>query len=206
MRGYDGSTIVTLYRPDMLQVRVDVRFEDIPKVRLGQPVQIENPALESSLTGKVLFVSSEADIQKNTLQVKVAIESPPLVLKPEMLVDVTFLAPKEQQKETGAQTEMRLYVPQQLIRQDETGTFVWLADQSARVARRTPVETGLVGSNGMTEIKSRLAISSRIIASGHEGLHDGDRIRVTGEESISPSVNGSGRDRSMNRLPTGGAE
>ena len=34
----DGSTVVTLYRPEMLQVRVDVRFEDIPKVSLGQPV------------------------------------------------------------------------------------------------------------------------------------------------------------------------
>ena len=44
--------------------------------------------------GTVLFISSEADIQKNTLQVKVAIPDPPDVFKPEMLVDVTFLAPE----------------------------------------------------------------------------------------------------------------
>ena len=95
MQGHDGSTVVTMYRPDMLQVRVDVRFEDIPKVSLNQSVEIDNPALPSPLTGKVLFVSSEADIQKNTLQVKVAIPDPPTVFKPEMLVDVTFIAPKQ---------------------------------------------------------------------------------------------------------------
>ncbi len=93
MAGHDGSTIVTMYRPEMLQVRVDTRFEDIPKVSLQQPVEIDNPALASPLTGRVLFISSEADIQKNTLQVKVEIPNPPAVFKPEMLVDVTFLAP-----------------------------------------------------------------------------------------------------------------
>ena len=183
MQGHDGSTVVTLYRPDMLQVRVDVRFEDIPKVRLKQPVQIENPALESTLNGVVLFVSSEADIQKNTLQVKVAIESPPPVLKPEMLVDVTFLAPKHQQHDSEPTQELRLHVPQQLVLQDEAGKFVWVADQSERVARKTPVKTGLVGGDGMTEILDGLTISSRIIAGEYQGLLDGDRIKVARESA-----------------------
>ena len=39
---HDGSTVVTLYRPKMLQVRVDVRFEDIPKVGLNQLVEIKS--------------------------------------------------------------------------------------------------------------------------------------------------------------------
>ena len=94
MEGYDSSTVVTLYRPDSLQVRVDVRYENLAQVRLGQPVRIASPALENELSGKVLFVSSLADIQKNTLQVKVEMDTPPSVFKPEMLVDVTFLAPE----------------------------------------------------------------------------------------------------------------
>ena len=90
----DGSTVVTLYRPDMLQARVDVRFEDIPKVALGQKVLINNPALSEPISGKVLFVSSKANIQKNTLEVKVALDKPVPVFKPEMLVNVTHLALK----------------------------------------------------------------------------------------------------------------
>ncbi len=181
MQGYDGSTVITLYRPDMLQVRVDVRFGDIPKVSVGQPVRIENPALSSSLTGHVLFTSSLADIQKNTLDVKVAINDPPEVFKPEMLVDVTFLAPKEPEGKAAPSQELRLHLPQSLVKQDSDGKFVWLADQSDGVARRTPVETGETAPGGFVEITRGLNVSSRIIATGIDGLQDGDRIKVTGE-------------------------
>ncbi len=179
----DGSTVVTLYRPEMLQVRVDVRFEDIPKVALGQPVEINNPALAQPLAGKVLFVSSEADIQKNTLQVKVAIESAPNVLKPEMLVDVTFLAPKTAVAEATASEELQLYLPQQLIQRDESGSFVWEADRSAGTAVKTPLTTGRAAAGGLVQVTGGLDATSRVIARGHEGLADGDRIRVVDEEA-----------------------
>jgi RND family efflux transporter MFP subunit len=214
--GYDGSTVVTLYRPDMLQVRVDVRFQDLPKVSLHQPVAIDNPALSSPLEGEVLFISSEADIQKNTLQVKVAIHDAPPVFKPEMLVDVTFLAPKPPDEDTEPSQELKLYVLQQLVHQDESGSFVWVADQSAGVARKTPVQTGAIGSNGLVEITGGLNVASRVISSGTDGLRDGTRIRV---ESEDPSLGGdaglngaggagndregSGGKRPLNRLPTG---
>lgn len=206
MPGHDGSTVVTLYRPSLLQVRVDVRFQDLPQVSLGQPVQIENPALPSPLTGTVLFPSSLADIQKNTLEVKVAIDDPPPVFKPEMLVDVTFLAPKPAEPASGPSKELRYYVPQSLVKQDDRGKFIWLVDQSAGAARRTPVQTGAVGSNGLVEVTGRLTISSRIIAGGTDGLQDGDRVRVTGEESALAAgqmlPQSGGARTSMNRLPT----
>src|SRR5690606_19214698 len=116
--GHDGSTVVTMYQPEMLQVRVDVRFEDIPKVSLNQPVQINNPALSQPVTGKVLFISSEADIQKNTLQVKVDIDAANPVLKPEMLVDVTFLAPEPANDAEAEKEETRIYIPRNMIEQN----------------------------------------------------------------------------------------
>lgn len=203
----DGSTVVTLYRPDMLQVRVDVRFEDIPKVSLGQPVQINNPALPAPLSGKVLFVSSEANIQKNTLQVKVEMDSPPAVFKPEMLVDVTYLAPKPPESVAEVSEELRLYVPYQLIQRGESGACVWLADQSAGVARKAPVTTGNAADGGLMEVTSGLTIASRIIARGHDGLADGKRIRVVSEEASFTASNApsTGIRQSMNRLPQGGS-
>jgi HlyD family secretion protein len=206
MTGYDGSTVITLYRPNMLQVRVDVRFEDIPKVSLNQPVEIDNPALSSPLMGTVLFVSSEADIQKNTLQVKVEISNPPPVFKPEMLVDVTFLAAKQPERTSEVSQEVRLYVLRQLIHQDDDGSFVWLADQSDGIARKTTVKTGAAGSNGLVEVTSGLTISSRIIVSGTDGLRDGNRIKVTSEDSSLGTTNAAARRESpgtINRLPTG---
>jgi HlyD family secretion protein len=203
--GADGSTVVTLYQPTMLQVRVDVRFEDIPKVSLGQQVQIKNPALPAPVGGKVLFVSSEANIQKNTLQVKVELDVPPVVLKPEMLVDVTFLAPKPADSATEVSEELHLYVPQQLVLHDESGTFVWVADQSSGLARKTPVTTGSIAAGGIQEITRGLTIGSRIIARGQENLQDGDRIHVVSEEatsaaSVASPVEGA---QHMHRLPEG---
>ena len=188
MEGHDGSTVITMYRPDKLQIRVDTRFEDIPKVSLGQSVEIDNPALSAPLTGRVLFVSSEADIQKNTLQVKVEIPDPPTVFKPEMLVDVTFLskAPSAENQDTQTQV-VRIFVPQVLIRNDTTGSFLWLADQSAKVAVRQEVQTGTVDSQGRVEVTSGLNVSSRLIVTGINGLTNGCRIRITGEAPVSPA-------------------
>lgn len=207
--GYDSGTVVTLYRPDMLQVRVDVRFEDVPKVHLNQPVRIENPALPSPLTGTVLYISSEADIQKNTLQVKVAIPNPPSVFKPEMLVDVTFLEPRKPDRESTPSQEWKLYVPRELVHDGDGEPFVWLADQSQGTARRTPVQLGSEGSGDLVEVVAGLTASSRILSSGTDDLRDGDRIRITGEDpsfGVADNTRRGGASRALNRLPTGRRE
>ena len=187
---HDGSTVVTLYRPEMLQTRVDVRFEDLPRVQLGQTVSIESPAVPSPLSGEVLSLGSEADIQKNTLEVKVAVHRPPLVLKPEMLVDVTFLAPKSRQGDSAPSDSLQLFVPKRVILTGGAESFVWTADQSAGVARRTTVELGAAGPHGLVEVIRGLNVASRIIVSGHDDLRDGQRIRVTEEATDSASAEG----------------
>jgi RND family efflux transporter MFP subunit len=204
----DTSTVVTLYRPESLQVRVDVRFEDLPQVSADQPVRIENPALSAPLIGRVLFVGSEADIQKNTLQVKLAFDTPPAVLKPEMLVDITFLAPRSSQPADPPSAHLRLYVPRRLVQQDEDGSFVWLADQSAGVARKVRVQTGAAGDGDMIEVLDGLTAASRLIAGGTEQLRPGERIRVMGEAAAqepSPAAPPPrGADRAADRLTRGG--
>src|SRR5262249_7411690 len=52
----ESSPVVTLYDPASLQVRADVRFEDVPRVQPGQPARIETPAAPGgALEGEVLF-------------------------------------------------------------------------------------------------------------------------------------------------------
>jgi multidrug efflux pump subunit AcrA (membrane-fusion protein) len=120
------------------------------------------------------------------------------VLKPEMLVDVTFLTPAAAESDEPATEQTRLFVPERLLREDEQGSFVWLADQAAQVARKTRVQAGTVGSNGLVEITGGLTISSRVIVGGAEGLGDGQRILVTGE---TPSRQGSESERPAESTP-----
>jgi HlyD family secretion protein len=200
----DGSTVVTLYRPDMLQIRCDVRFEDIPKVTLGQKVEINNPALSEPISGTVLYVSSEANIQKNTLEVKVALDEPVAVFKPEMLVESTYLAPHVAEAVEPSET-MRLYVPQQLVLREDGASFVWVADQSAGVARKTAVTTGSPAAGGLVEVTRGLDVASRIICRGFENLEDGARIQVVSEDAALTAGAAAGESHQpLHRLPQSG--
>ena len=186
---HDGGAVITMYQPEKLQVRVDVRFEDLPQVQRGQPVQIESPAVPRTLQGTVLFLSSLADIQKNTLEIKVAIEDSPEVIKPEMLVDVTFLAPKTTGASKVSRESVHLFIPKNLVLQEGDESFVWVADQQSGTARKTLVQTGSRGSRNLIEVTSGLTETSKLISSSTDGLREQGRIRVTGESPTPSDAN-----------------
>ena len=178
----EASTVVTMYDPKRLQVRADVRLEDVPKVQLGQRVLIETPSAGKPLAGEVLAITSLTDIQKNTLQVKVTIDDPPDRVKPDMLVQVTFLAPKSETSDATASHKMRVFVPRSLIETGEQSSAVWVADLTAGVARRKPVRLGAALPAGLVEVEG-LTPADKLIVAGRESLSDGDRIRVTGDDT-----------------------
>ncbi|MHB8861915.1 MAG: efflux RND transporter periplasmic adaptor subunit [Pirellulaceae bacterium] len=180
----DSATVLTLYEPRLLQVRADVRLEDVPRVQTGLPVQIESAVLTEPLAGEVLGATSLADIQKNTLQVKVAIHSPPPVIKPDMLVQVTFLAAEQPGgKSDQSEEPLRLLVPRPLVETSDGGSYVWVADRLSGTARRQAVTLGRAGTDQLVEAVDGLNAMDKLIAGGREGLRHGDRITVTGEDS-----------------------
>lgn len=178
---HDASTVVTMYDPKNLQVRADVRLDDVPQVLTGQAVRIETPASPVPLTGRVLVATALTDIQKNTLQVKLIIDDPPEVLKPDMLVQVTFLAPPRPNGDGG--TPLRLFAPREVVQGSGSDATVWLADQTSETARLRRVTVGSATSDGQVEITTGVNVGDRLIAGGRESLVDGARIRVTGNDS-----------------------
>jgi RND family efflux transporter MFP subunit len=180
----DASTIVTMYDPARLQVRADVRLEEVPRVFPGQQVWIETPAVSGVLHGEVIAATSTTDIQKNTLQVKVAVTDPPPVLKPDMLVQVTFLSPPSSKpKSEGEDSPLTLVIPPDLVQQIGDESNVWIVDRRQSVARLRAITLGGTTAEGLREVKSGLAVGDRLIASGSDTLRTGDRIRVVGEVS-----------------------
>jgi hypothetical protein len=162
---------------------VDVRLEDLPQVRVGQPAEITTAALAKPLAGEVLWVTTRADIQKNTLQVKVAINDPPGVITPEMLAQVTFVAPPQVVKSSaGEQQPLRLLVPRQLVLGGDGGTTIWVADVERSIARQELVQLGRAGTEQLVEVAKGLDPTSKLIVSGRESLVAGARIRVIGED------------------------
>lgn len=179
---HDSSIVITMYDPAKLQVRADVRLEDVPRLQPGQKVKIETAAAPGGpLEGELLFSTSQADISKNTLQVKVSLAAPPPSLRPDMLVDVTFLAPPRA-KASSTESRLHLLIPRQLVESGEGGTRVWIADQAAGVARLRAVKLG-PSTADLVEVVEGLNAADRVISGGREGLRDGQRIRVTDEDT-----------------------
>lgn len=177
-----AETVLTTYDPARLQVRVDVRLDDVTKVRPGQKVKIETAAMQGqTLDGEVLVVTSQADIQKNTLAIKTSITNPSQTLKPDMLCQVTFLAPPRTSgpKPSGSEP-YRLLVPRQVV-DTSAGNGVWVVDLLSGTARRRTVELGLAMGE-LVEIVSGLSLSDKPIVGGREGLQEGSRVRVVGED------------------------
>lgn len=179
--GQSSSTVIEMYDPQRLQVRADVRLEDVPLVQPGQEVEIETASSAEPLRGRVLLATSTANVQKNTLAVKVELIDPPATVRPEMLVAATFMAPEAEQTPTAREPRQRLLIPEPLVQTGEAGDFVWVVDAQRR-ARRRVITTGHATSTGLVEVTAGLTATDKLIASGFDGLDAGGRVAVVGED------------------------
>jgi multidrug efflux system membrane fusion protein len=120
-----------------------------------------------------------------------------------MLVQLTFLAPKHAGEPSAPSERLRLLVPRSLVESGEGGSFLWVADQAAHNARRKPVKLGPINGE-LVEIVEGLNAADKVIASGRDGLKDGARITVTGEDTNLGVTGGGGSGKSgPARLATG---
>lgn len=178
-----SAQVLRVYDPRKVQARVDVPLADAAKVGVGQRAEVVVDVLPDRVFhGQVTRIVNEADIQKNTLQVKVAIEDPTPEIKPEMLARARFLAAVE--ASAGGGSEQRVFVPEALVQRGAGGdVHVWVADQGRNVAVLRVVVVGRARNGEWIEIESGLQPGDRLIAGPPADLADGDRIRVVGEAS-----------------------
>lgn len=186
--GQNSSTVVEMYDPERLQVRADVRLEDVPRVIPGQAVQIETASSPQPIAGRVLLATSSANVQKNTLEVKVQVLDPPETIRPEMLVTATFLAPEVSHEEKAeSESQQRLLIPKRLVQGGDSGATVWVVGADNRARRRSielgsDVELGSSTGDELVEVSSGLVLTDKLIASGTERLQEGERVEISGED------------------------
>ncbi|MFC1765135.1 efflux RND transporter periplasmic adaptor subunit [Planctomycetota bacterium] len=174
-----SANAIHLYDPNKLQVRVDVPLADAAQVGIDQKAEITVDVLpEIRFTGRVTRMVHEADIQKNTLEVKVAIHNPTHELKPEMLARVKFLG---QQVGNAEATTRRVFVPEKLLQQRSQGTAqVWLITAGSRATMRD-ITLGTQQLDGWVETLSGLNPGDTLVAESLKELKEGQRVRPIGE-------------------------
>lgn len=206
--GLAGSmmgAVVRVYDPAKLQVRVDVPLADAAKVSVGTRATVSTEALaDQTFSGVVSRVVHEANIQRNTVQFKVALDAPSPVLKPEMLTRVKLHAPAIASRQRGTSTggveasghgesgDMLLLVPTAAVTSaGEDKGQVWVVETSggSPVARRRDITTTPAADEGFTAVASGLRLTDRIILDppAPPAIRDGMRLKVLGERTTAPS-------------------
>jgi HlyD family secretion protein len=200
------GTVIRLYDPAHLQARADIPLADAAKVSVGTPAEVTTEALPGkTFTGRVSRLVHEADIQRNTLQVKVAIENPELgagSLRPEMLARVRFFsrpaeprdaqpppAPASQTASAGpvGASDLQLLIPSsapfKMMGSDMA--HVWIADQSGGTQGPVASERQLTvarAEGGQLLVLAGLSPGDRVIVDPPQSLREGSRLRILGEK------------------------
>ena len=183
----EAGYVAALYDPKMLQVRTDVPLGDAAKIGVGQRAQIVVDVLPDRVfTGRVTRLVHQADISKNTIQVKVAIDDPVAQLKPEMLARVKFLAQTASEDRAAAPTAradssvLRIFVPEEVVVKHLNGTAVWIVDAKSNTARRKVITLGSIRHDNWIETTAGLNPGDAVITTP-QGLEEGQRVRILGE-------------------------
>ncbi|MEX0330599.1 MAG: efflux RND transporter periplasmic adaptor subunit [Puniceicoccaceae bacterium] len=187
----ESATVALLYQPEHLQARIDVPIAEAYRLVPGQAVLVESEFLPGQeLRGYIQRIVGEADLQRNTLQVKVKIENPPATLRPEILCRARFLdskvvgsdgTPVKASAETmvsGSSTGLRLLVPVAALfdRNGQRASTWVVAPDGNRASLR---EVALLGEerDGYAFIQSGLLPGDRVIVRSSGNLKEGKRIK-----------------------------
>lgn len=186
MAGMDdpnSATIVTLYDPARLQVRVDVPLAEAGRLQVGQATRIYTALLAGEgLTGTVTRIVGEADLQRNTLQAKVAIHDPDARLRPEILCRVEFWHvpgdPNTDRPTDGSGGSRDLWVPITALEDpDADRTTVWVVDPNQQRVEQQEVQLGRETRDGRRRVRQGLRANQPVVVSGRDGLRPDARVR-----------------------------
>jgi len=172
------ARVAEIYDPRRLQVRVDVPLADAAQVGVGQRAQVIVEVLpDRTFSGAVTRIANRADIQKNTLEFKVALENPAPELKPDMLARVRFLATAQEKQAGQAARDLSVFAPAAAVESGGAWVVTEYDGQKGVAMRRTVTTTG-AEENGWVEIESGLQPGDLLIVSSAEKLQPQQRVRT----------------------------
>jgi len=170
-----SAVIVELYDPTKLQARIDVPLNEAAALSSGQTVELVSDLLPDRVfEGKVTRISGQADLQRNTLQAKVAIGNPDKRLRPEMLVRAKFFALSGDEGSPRAAPAGRLsiYLPEEALIDDRQA---WVVSTESTAELRSLV-LGDDSREGHRLVLEGLRSGESVILPPHTGLVEGSRV------------------------------
>lgn len=179
-----SGSIVQLYDPESLRIRVDVPQEKFALARVGQSARILSEARPGRpYRGIVQRTIHRADIQKVTLEVRVRVLDPDELLRPEMLCQVQVLGGDEvassaaRKKASPAANAPALLIPAELV----VDGSVWVLDPDGPRMRKRRVELGgerRLDGKAWALVRAGLDPSDKLVVAAPSERADGALVKI----------------------------
>ena len=156
---------------DQMKISVSVSEALVPKLTIGDSVDVTVSAADQTFSGSIRSVEQAANAQTKLYTVTVSVPSDVSGLLSGMFADVTF----HTDTASGA-----IVVPTESILTSGSTQYVYVV-QDDNTAKYIEVTTGLTG-NGVTEITSGLSAGQQLVTVGQSYLSDGAAVRVVSGE------------------------
>lgn len=156
---------------DQMKISVSVSEALVPKLTIGDSVDVAVSAASQTFAGTIRSVEQAANAQTKLYTVTVSVPSDVSGLLSGMFADVTF----HTDTASGA-----IVVPTESILTSGSTQYVYVV-QDDNTAKYIEVTTGLTG-NGVTEVTSGLSAGQQLVTVGQSYLSDGAAVRVVSGE------------------------
>ena len=171
-----GAPVAVIDDPTQMKVTVMVSETLVPKLSIGDPVEVSVSALGKTFTGTIRSVDQAANMQTKLYTVTITVPGDVTGLLSGMFADVTFRTDYN---------DNTVVIPTEAILTSGDTQYVYVVEDGA--AKYVEVTTGITGS-GVTQITSGLTAGEQLVTVGQSYLSDGDAVRiVSGTDDAAPA-------------------
>ena len=163
---------------DEVELRGDVAEQDLPLLKIGQPVAVRLTGSDKVYEGHVRLLGAVIDPQTRLGMVRVALAPDP-ALRPGAFARAEVTVSKAE----------RIVLPQTAVLNDDQGTYVLIVNDQDRVERR-PVHVSGVVAGGVT-IGSGIDVNDRVVSTAGAFLQVGETVKPIEAAHPGISVGGS---------------
>lgn len=156
--------LIRMINLNRMKAKIQVSDVDISKVSIGQKALIKVDSSTEEFTGKITYISPEADMMSGTFNVEIAVKNRDNILKHNQFARIKVLT------ETSENT---IIVPQQAILD---ANHVFIIENNKAVKKY--VTLGLENEYEI-EITKGLQDDETVIIRGNIGLSEGDKVEIS---------------------------